>query len=178
MTVAVKGQYIDPEHNVIDTRGTLKINKWVKSVKSSNPQHYFITNTWYPDHWEFEFQDMVPEDIRHFTMTPIVQGGQTGYNAGGAQYSEGGVHIRDIEGSLLGKGFAESVYYADAHANIFHLAGIPDTPEMRELLEPPEPSSWLKLKGFLYMAWPPHQKKIKKILTKCLEQGLPEDYLG
>jgi predicted secreted hydrolase len=178
MTVDVKGQFIDEKNHVVDSLGTLKINKWVKSVKSSNPENYFITNTWYPDHWEFQFQDMVPEDIRHFTMTPIVQGGQTGYNASGAQYSEGGVYIRNINGELLGKGFAESVYYADAHANIFHLAGIPDTPQMRELVETPEASSWLKLQGLLYMAWPPHQKKIKKILEKCLEQGLPKDFLG
>jgi hypothetical protein len=147
-------------------------------VKSSNPELYLITNTWYPDHWEFKFEDMVPEDIRHFTLTPIVDTGQTGYNAGGSQYSEGGVNIRDPDGKFLGKGFAESVYYADSHPNALHLAGIPDTPEMRKLLKPPAPSPLLKLKGFLYMAWPPHQKKIKNILEKCLEQGLPADYLG
>ena len=178
MEVNVKGQYIDPEHNVVDVKGILIIDKWVQSMKSSNPEHYFITNTWYPDHWEFKFQEMIPEDIRHFTMTPIVKGGQTGYNASGAQYSEGGVYIRDHDGKFLGKGFAESVYYADAHANIFHLAGLPDTPEMRKLMEPPEPSPFMKLKGLLYMAWPPHQKKLKKSLEKCLEQGLPVDFIG
>lgn len=178
MTVDVKGQFIDAEHNIVDIRGTLKIDKWVKSVKSSNPEHYFVTNTWYPDHWEFKFQDMVPDDIRHFTMTPIVKGGQTGYNAAGAQYSEGGVYIKNLEGELVGKGFAESVYYADAHSNIFHLAGIPDTPKIRKLVEPPEPSSWLKFKGMLYMARPSNQRKIKEILEKCLKQGLPEDFLG
>ncbi|BDZ70088.1 lipocalin-like domain-containing protein [Methanobacterium petrolearium] len=76
MTVPVKGQYIDAEHNVVDIKGTLNIDKWVKSVKSSNPENYFITNTWYPDRWEFQFQNMVPEDIRHFTMNPIVKGGR------------------------------------------------------------------------------------------------------
>lgn len=177
MEVAVKGQYIGPEMNVTDMKGTLIIDKWVKSVKSSNPIHYFITNTWYPNRWEFKFQDMVPKDIRHFIMTPIVEGGQTGYNASGAQYSEGGVYIRDPEERYLGKGFAESVYYADAHPNMLHLAGIPDTPEMRKLLKTPEPSSLLKLKGFLYMAWPPHQKKLKTILEKCLKQGLPTDFI-
>ena len=177
MIVPVKGQYIDGEHNVMDMKGTLNIDKWVKSVKSSNPENYFITNTWYPDQWEFQFQDMVPEDLRHFTMAPIVSGGQTGYNASGSQYSEGGVNIRNPEGKFLGKGFAESVYYADAHANIFHLAGIPDTPEMRKLMEPPEASALLKLKALLYTAWPPHQRKIKKVLEQCLEQGLPVDFL-
>lgn len=178
MQVPVKGQFIDAEHNVIDIKGTLNVDKWVKSVKSSDPENYFITNTWYPDRWHFQFQDMVPEDLREFTMSPIVEGGQTGYNASGAQYSEGGVNIRNFEGNFLGKGFAESVYYADALANMFHLAGLPDTPEMRKLMEPPEPSSLLKLKSLLYMAWPPHQRKVKKILEKCLEQGLPTDFIG
>lgn len=111
-------------------------------------------------------------------MTPIVEGGQTGYNASGAQYSEGGVHIRNPEGRFLGKGFAESVYYADALSNMFHLAGLPDTPEMRKLMELPGPSALLKLKSILYMAWPPHQRKVKKVLEKCLEQGLPDDFIG
>lgn len=177
MTVAVKGQFVDSACDVVAIRGTLTVDKWVKSVKSSNPEHYFVTNTWYPDHWEFKFQDMVPEDIRHYTMTPIVGGGQTGYNASGAQYSEGGVNIRNPEGIFLGKGFAESVYYADAHPNIFHLAGLPDTPKMRKLMDPPESSALLKLKALFYMAWPPNQKKLKNKVEKCLEHGLPVDFL-
>lgn len=176
MEVAVKGQYIDQENSVTNVKGTLTVDKWVKSVKSSNPENYFITNTWYPDRWKFQFE-MVPEDICSFIMTPIVEGGQIGYNASGAQYSEGGVYIRDQEGRYLGKGFAESVYYADPHSNMLHLAGIPDTPQMRKLLKTPHPSPLLKLKGLLYMAWPPHQRKLKKILEKCIEQGLPLDFI-
>jgi len=177
MEVAVKGQYIDSENKVTDMKGTLTIDKWVKSVKSSNPELYLITNTWYPDRWEFRFENMVPEDVRHFTLNSIVESGQTGYNASGCQYSEGGVIIRDPDDKFLGKGFAESVYYADSLPNVLHLAGIPDTPKIRKLLKPPEASPFLKLKGFLYMAWPPHQRKIKNILEKCLEQGLPIDFL-
>ncbi|HHY00989.1 MAG TPA: hypothetical protein GX531_06435 [Methanothermobacter sp.] len=45
-------------------------------------------------------------------------------------------------------------------------------------MEPPEPSILLKLKGLLYMAWPPNQRKLKKIQKKCLEQGLPADFNG
>lgn len=178
MNVAVKGQYIDANSNVVDIKGKLKIDKWVKSIKSSNPENYFITNTWYPDQWEFEFIDMVPEDIRHFILTPIVKTGQTGYNASGSQYSEGGVNIRDPDGRFLGKGFAESVYYADSHPNVFHLAGIHDSKNMRKLMKIPEASTGLKIKSALYMAWPPHQRKIKKILTECLEQGLPVDFIN
>ncbi|MGI6464004.1 MAG: hypothetical protein ACOX07_00345 [Methanobacterium sp.] len=176
MIVQVKGQLIDGEHHVVDMKGTMTVDKWVKSVKSSDPENYFITNTWYPDRWNFYFQDMVPEDLREFTMIPIVDGGQTGYNASGAQYSEGGVTIRNKEGDFLGKGFAESVYYADALGNMLSLAGIPDTP-IRKIMEIPRPSSLLKLKALLYMAWPPHQRKLKKIVEKCLEQGLPLDFV-
>ena len=82
-------------------------------------------------------------------MTPIVDSGQTGFNASGVQYSEGGVLLRNFDGKYLGKGFAESVYYADAIPNLFHLAGIPDTSQMRKLMESPKPSALLKLKGLL-----------------------------
>lgn len=177
MTMAVKGQFIDANLDISDIHGTLTVDKWIKSVKSSLPEHYFVTNTWYPDHWEFKFQDTGPEDLRHFTMTPIVDSGQTGFNASGVQYSEGGVLLRNFDGKYLGKGFAESVYYADAIPNLFHLAGIPDTSQMRKLMEPPKPSALLKLKGLLYMAWPPNQRKLKKTLEKCLEQGLPADFI-
>ncbi|MCK9151037.1 carotenoid 1,2-hydratase [Methanobacterium alcaliphilum] len=178
MTVDVRGQLISAENTVTDIEGTLNIDKWIKSVKSSYPEHYFITNTWYPDRWEFNFDEMVPEKIRNFTMTPIVKTGQTGYNASGAQYSEGGVYIKNKNDELIGKGFAESVYYANAHPNIFHLAGMGNVHEMQELMETPEASSWLKIRGLLYMAWPPHQKKLKKVLEKCLEQGLPNDFIA
>ncbi len=67
---------------------------------------YRVTHTWYPNKWEFSFDENVPEDIRNFTMTPIVQGGQSGFNASGAQYSEVAVYIKDIGGNIIGKGFA------------------------------------------------------------------------
>jgi len=178
MDVAVAGQFIDKDHTIIDVKGRLMVDEWVKSKKSSDPHQYLITNTWYPNKWEFQFEDMVPEDIRNFVMTPIVEGGQTGYNASGAQYSEGGVYIKNLDGDLIGKGFAESVYYADSLPNMFSLAGISDTPEMRELVETPLPSAYLKLKSFLYLAWPSNQKKLKKILKKCVEQGLPTVMIG
>jgi len=178
MDVAVAGQFIDKDHTIIDVKGRLMVDEWVKSKKSSDPHQYLITNTWYPNKWEFQFEDMVPEDIRNFVMTPIVEGGQTGYNASGAQYSEGGVYIKNPNGDLIGKGFAESVYYADSLPNMLNLAGISDTPEMRELVEKPLPSAYLKLKSFLYLAWPSNQKKLKKILKKCVEQGLPTVMIG
>jgi len=124
MNVQVKGQFIDAEHRVVDMMGTLKVDKWVKSVKSSDPENYFITDTWYPDQWNFQFQDMVPEDLREFTMTPIVAGGQTGYNASGAQYSEGGVNIRNNEGRFtcyLWQGYRIPRKYGNSWKHQYHL---------------------------------------------------------
>jgi hypothetical protein len=88
------------------------------------------------------------------------------------------VYLKDPDGKLMGKGFAESVYYADPHPNMFHLSGLPDTQKMRELVKPPSPSALLKLKGFLYLLRPSRRMRLKKVLDKCIEQGLPTSFIG
>ncbi|MGZ7050195.1 MAG: lipocalin-like domain-containing protein, partial [Methanobacterium sp.] len=125
MTVKVKGQLIEENNSIKDITGILNISEWIKSQRSSDPNQYWVTNTWYPNKWEFSFDKMVPDDIRNFIMIPIVQTGQSGFNASGAQYSEGAVYIKDNNGKLIGKGFAESVYYANVVKNMLHLAGLP-----------------------------------------------------
>ncbi len=176
MTVEVKGQLIDKTNNVNDIIGTLKIPEWIKCKRSSDPEQYWITNTWYPNKWEFKFEDMVPEDIRTFTMLPIVSGGQSGFNASGIQYSEGAVHIKDAGGNLIGRGFAESVHYADVVRNMLHLANLPVTDDMIELVKRPSPSSWLKIRSFLYLLR--GRKKLEKTLERCVHQGLPTSMIA
>ena len=66
-----------------------------------------MTNTWYPNGWAFRFAEGVPEDIRAFTMTPIVHEAQQGFFANGAQYAEGAVVLKDAGGPDIGRGFAE-----------------------------------------------------------------------
>ncbi len=178
MTVKVKGQLIEKDNTVRDITGTLKIPEWIKSERSSDPNMYKITNTWYPNKWEFSFDENVPEDIRNFTMVPIVQGGQSGFNASGAQYSEGAVYIKDKTGNIIGKGFAESVYYANVVKNMLELAGLPVTPDMIELVKKPFPSLGLKIRSFLYLLMPANRKKLEKALKKCIEQGLPKSMVG
>ena len=173
MTVKVKGQLIEEDNKIKEVTGTLKIPEWVKSEKSSDPNLYWVTNTWYPNKWEFNFDENVPEDIRNFTMTPIVQSGQSGFNASGAQYSEGAVYIKDNEGNLIGKGFAESVYYANVVKNMLNLADLPINTEMIELVKKPSPTLSLKITSFLYLLKPSNRKKLEKTLSKCIEQGLP-----
>lgn len=178
MTVNVKGQLIRKDNTVKDITGTLKITKWIKSKRSSDPNQYWITNTWYPHKWEFGFDKMVPDDIRNFKMTPIVQTGQSGFNASGVQYSEGAVYLNDTNGRLIGRGFAESVHYANVVNNMLHLSGLPTTPEMMELVMKPSPSFWLKIKSFLYLLQPSKRNKLEKTLKRCIQQGLPTSMIA
>lgn len=169
MEVEVKGKYIDEKNNFKDVKGILKITEWIRSVKSQYPELYSVTNTWYPQKWEFEFGEDVPEDIRKFTMTPIVDGGQSGFFGEGLHYSEGAVYLNDPEGNSIGRGFAESTGYADTMLNRLKLAGLPATPEMLDKLELPEPSSFLKLISTLYVLWPSNKSKLTKILSNCVD---------
>jgi len=127
MTARVGGTYMDADRNQSLTWGTLRITDWIRAVTSPNPKRYAVTDTWYPNRWEFEFDDVVPADVRRVTMTPIVQVAQVGFFANGAQYAEGAVILTDPDGTDIGRGFAESVAYADTRATIHRLAGIPDS---------------------------------------------------
>lgn len=169
MEVQVKGKYIDEKNNSKDIKGTLKVTEWIRSVKSQNSDIYPVTNTWYPNKWEFEFGEDIPEDIRMFTMTPIVDGGQSGFFGEGLHYSEGAVYLKDHEGNSIGRGFAESTGYADTLLNRLKLAGLPATQEMLDKLEIPEPSSLLKLISTLYILWPSNKSKLTKILSNCID---------
>ena len=147
----------------------LRITEWIKSEKSQDPELYPVTNVWYPQKWEFNFGEDVPEDIRNFVMTPIVSGGQSGFFANGLHYSEGAVYLKDSEGNSLGRGFAESTGYADPILNRLKLAGLPATEEMNDKLEIPQPSSFLRLISALYILWPSNKSKLKKLLTNCVD---------
>jgi predicted secreted hydrolase len=169
MEVEAKGKYVDEKNNSKKVKGTLKITEWIKSGTSQDPELYPITNTWYPQKWEFSFGEDVPEDIRNFVMTPIVSGGQSGFFGNGLHYSEGAVYLRDLEGNSIGRGFAESTGYADSPLNRLKLAGLPVTDDMLDKLEIPQPSSMLKLSSFLYILWPSNKSKLKKLLTNCVD---------
>jgi predicted secreted hydrolase len=169
MEVEVSGKYIDEKSNSTGVKGILKVTEWIKSVKSQDPELYLVTNTWYPQKWEFEFGEDVPEDIRKFIMTPIVEEGQSGFFGDGLHYSEGAVYLKDYDGNSIGRGFAESTGYADTMLNRLKLAGLPATEEMLHKLEIPQPSSLLKLISSLYIMWPSNKSKLTKILSNCID---------
>ncbi|MGB9936276.1 MAG: lipocalin-like domain-containing protein [Methanobacterium sp.] len=169
MKVKVSGKYIDENNNSKNINGNLKVTEWIKSEKSQDIKLYPPTNTWYPQKWEFEFGSDVPEDIRNFTMIPIVDCGQSGFFGNGLHYSEGAVYLKDLEGNFIGRGFAESTGYADTTLNRLKLSGLPQTDEMLDKLEIPEPSSLLKLISTLYIMWPSNKSKLKRILSNCID---------
>ena len=171
MKTNVVGNLIGDDNSVKDITGFLKITEWVKITNSSDPKLYWSTDTWYPNKWEFKFDEMVPEDIRNFTLIPIVETGQSIFNAGGGQYCEGAVYIKDNNEKLIGKGFAESVYYANVIKNMLHISGLPVNDEVIELVKKPSPSPELKQRISQYLQQPSNRKKLEKILAKCSDQG-------
>jgi len=54
---------------------------------------------------------------------------------------------------------------------MLHLAGLPVTDEMVKLGN--KPSTSLKIKSLLKIATPSKRTKLKMILDKCVEEGLP-----
>ena len=126
---------------------------------------YPPTYTWYPDKWEFTFGEDVPEDIRTFIMEPIVTTGQSGFFAGGAQYSEGAVYLLDPNGKDLGRGFAESVGYANTLPNVLRLVGLDAHAENMELFggNPPQPALVLASQAFVYL----NQAELKTVTDMC-----------
>src|SRR5690606_23529963 len=100
------------------------------------------------------------KDIRKFSMTPIVEHGQTNFFANAAQYSEGAVYLKDPDGADVGRGFAESVQYADTTATALALAGL--DPELGPLMKDERVGPLRRLKSFLYVL--AHQRELAAIM--------------
>src|SRR4029077_20431076 len=105
--------------------------------------------------------DDLPADIRSFTLTPIVDCAQSAFFASGAQIAEGAVRVHDAAGRDIGRGFAESVAYADTNRNMLRLAGLPDTEAMLELFER-APSLGTRIDNALYVL--SHRKQLRAVL--------------
>jgi hypothetical protein len=162
MHVKVSGKYMDEHKEMNLTWGTLTIHKWVKSESSPNPLRYPPSHTWYPNQWEFTFDDVLPEDIRAFTMVPIVSSGQSNFMANGSEYSEGAVYLLGPTGEDIGRGFAESVEYAQTISTMLTLAGIKDTSIEGFILN--SSSSWLRrVRSRLYVLI--HTSELKDVLA-------------
>jgi hypothetical protein len=117
---------------------------------------------WHPNRWRFAFPEL-PTDLRMFTMTPIVASGQAAFFATGAQISEGAVRLHDATGAEIGRGFAESVGYADPHRNMLRLAGLPQTPAMLDLVQRKGPGFGTRIKNLGYLL--AHRRQLREALA-------------
>ena len=166
MEAPVRGRLMVGDGSVQLMNGTVLVDDWMRSTTSPDPEQYWPTDTWYPNHWTYTFGDDVPEALRTFTMTPIVEGGQAGFFASGAQYSEGATILRDLAGNEIGRGFGESVNFADTRANMAALAGLEPSEEMLALLRAPEPSKTLVAASTVFVM--KHEKELNAIIAGCL----------
>lgn len=166
MNVTLTAKYMDPDAVTHSVEGQLSITDWILSVDTPAASVYPPTYTWYPNKWEFVFGDDVPEDIRAFTMQPIVSTGQSGFFAGGAQYSEGAVYLLGPNGEDLGRGFAESVGYAQTLPNVLRLVGIDATAENMALFggNPPQPGLVLASQAYILL----EQQALADALATCI----------
>jgi hypothetical protein len=64
MAVKVSGKYVDDDGEAKDIQGSLNVTEWVKSERSPDSDQYWVTNTWYPNRWEFSFGPDLPEEVR------------------------------------------------------------------------------------------------------------------
>ncbi|HYA33702.1 MAG TPA: lipocalin-like domain-containing protein [Candidatus Bathyarchaeia archaeon] len=167
MQVDAAGKYMNEHSELINTWGTLTIREWVKGESSPNHALYPVTHTWHPNKWEFSFDANLPDELRAFTMVPIVDSGQTNFFANGSQYSEGAVYVRAKDGADIGRGFAESVEYADTGRAMFGLTGIDDARLQRLIRQ--TASSWpSRLWSTLYVFM--HRRQLKDVLAS--QKGL------
>ncbi len=166
MTVKTTARYMDPDSVTHRIEGELSITDWILSVDTPSPETYPPTYTWYPNTWEFTFGEDVPEDIRVFTMEPIVSGGQSGFFANGAQYSEGAVYLMGPNGEDLGRGFAESTGYAKTLPNVLRLVGLEATAENMELFgsNTPQPGLVLASQAYVFL----NQAELKEVTDMCI----------
>jgi predicted secreted hydrolase len=162
MVRRVGGTYMDAGGGTRMIWGTVHVDRWVKVTHTPRPDRYPATNTWHPDHYRFTFEDL-PDDIAEFTLTPIVEGGQSAFFANGMQICEGAVVVRDRHGDDIGRGFAEAVAYADTLRNRLRLAGLPDDDAMVALAEEPVPSPELAAANTAYVA--EHQDELAAIVA-------------
>jgi predicted secreted hydrolase len=161
MTRRVGGTYMDASGATRLVWGTMVIDDWVRVEHTPDPARYPATHTWHPNHYRFEFDDL-PADIATFTMTPIVDGGQSAFFSHGVQICEGAVIIVDADGRDIGRGFAEAVNYADTLANSVRLAGLPVTDELLALAADPIPDAELAASNTAYVA--AHQEEFMSII--------------
>lgn len=166
MEAPVNGRLMTGDGSVQLFTGTVVIDDWVRSTGTPDPDIFEPTNTWHPNHWTYAFGDDIPEEFRSFSMSPIVDGGQSGFFAHGAQYSEGASYVYDNNGNEIGRGFSESVNYADTTEQVIRLAGLPQSEEIVSLLQAPVASNQLRSQSLNYVM--KHQEELTQVIAACI----------
>lgn len=166
MEAPVNGRLMVGDGSVTLIKGTVVIDDWVRSTSTPDPDIYAPTNTWHPNRWTYTFGEDAPKDLRAFSMRPIVEGGQSGFFAHGAQYSEGATVVTDADGNEIGRGFGESVAYADTMDQMIRLAGLPNTEEIVALLQAPAPSRQLQAESMAYVL--ANQDELTEVIAACI----------
>ncbi|UDY36582.1 carotenoid 1,2-hydratase [Dermatobacter hominis] len=164
MVRRVGGTYMDADGATRMVWGTVHVDRWVKVEHTPRPDRYPATHTWHPDHYRFEFEDL-PDDIATFTLTPIVEGGQSAFFANGVQICEGAVVVRDSSGTDIGRGFAEAVAFSDTLRDQLRLAGLPDDDATVALAAEPIPSPELAAANAAFVA--DHQDELARIVAEA-----------
>jgi len=161
MRVRVGGTYMDADRQTRVVWGDLEVTEWVRADASPSPVRYPPTGVWNPDGFHFTFDEGVPDDIREFHMVPIVADAQSAFFANGAQICEGAVVLTDRHGRDVGRGFAESVQYANTLRNMLHLAGLPDDDRWFDLVAPKAPPLLTRTWNTLYVLT--HRKALGEV---------------
>ena len=173
MTEAANGLYMDQDGNYGPVTGSIRVTEWTRSTGSHD--QYMATNTWYPNRVEVTLDTgLVPEGKSRFTLIPIVEGGQEGWFAPGWQYSEGAVHVKAPDGTLLGRGFLELTGWADFRKQLLHIAGMPETEEMMKLIDIRLPSNELIQESMAFLSIPENVEKLNRVLSQC--RGRPGQF--
>jgi hypothetical protein len=173
MTEAANGLYMDQDGNYGPVTGSIRVTEWTKSTVSHD--QYMATNTWYPNRVEVIMDTgLVPEEKSHFTLVPIVEGGQEGWFAPGWQYSEGAVYVEAPDGTLFGRGFLELTGWADYRKQLLHIAGMPETEEMMEIIDIRLPSNELIQESVDFLSIPENAEELNEVLSEC--RGRPGQF--
>lgn len=166
MEAPVNGRLMTGTGDVQLMQGTVVIDDWVRSTSTPDPDIYEPTHTWHPNRWTYTFDDDIPEEFRSFIMSPIVEGGQSGFFAYGVQYSEGASIVYDTAGNEIGRGFSESVNYADTVNQTIRIAGLPVDEEMISLLQAPVASNQLRSESLNYVL--KNQDELNEVIAACI----------
>jgi len=165
MNASAKGVYIEQDGSYRSIQGGIVVDQWIKSRVSYAP--YLPTDTWYPNRVKVILGEDVPAEHREFYLIPIVQTGQEGFFATGAQYSEGAVYLETSDGQKIGRGFLESTGYADMRRQALILAGMPTDDTMMKLLDRHTLTLEQAAQCAAFLEEPENKARLKEELAKC-----------